>query len=230
MTLENNQIDCARFQELLPDLDRPGTDGIAFRDAVLAHAESCSDCALLLTESESLDFALHSLSTQDSNRTAPPRVETAVLQRFRRETGLAARRRLQLQVSALGIAAAVLLAFGVLLHRSSFLPQPHPSSDAARLPSASAQAHSSAPSASQAVAPQDAQLQDANFIPLPFADDPAALDDGAVVRVLVSPRTLAAWGLPIDQFDSEERIPADLILSQDGTPEAIRLVSQTSSE
>jgi len=52
------RVDCLQFEEVLPELDRPGTPGAALREAALAHAEMCSRCGALVTEAESLDFAL----------------------------------------------------------------------------------------------------------------------------------------------------------------------------
>ncbi len=41
-------MDCAEFQEVLHELDRPGNEGEALCERALAHAEGCSDCAALL--------------------------------------------------------------------------------------------------------------------------------------------------------------------------------------
>ena len=57
----------------------------ALREQALAHAESCGPCARLLTETESLDFALHAISVQECDRRAPSHVEAALLQAFRQE-------------------------------------------------------------------------------------------------------------------------------------------------
>jgi hypothetical protein len=62
---------------------------------------------------------------------------------------------------------------------------------------------------------------------LPYADDTASLDGGAVIRVSVPRSALVAWGLPVSGMGSAGPIPADLVVSADGTPQAIRLVSET---
>ena len=64
-----------------------------------------------------------------------------------------------------------------------------------------------------------------SFVTLPFADDPDALENGAVVRVVMTRSELASLGMPAVEGSSDE-IPADLVVSDDGTPQAIRLVSQ----
>jgi hypothetical protein len=64
------------------------------------------------------------------------------------------------------------------------------------------------------------------FTPLPYADDPSMIEGGAVVRVIMSRSALASFGVPLTGVENRERIPADLVVSADGTPEAIRLVAE----
>ena len=65
-----------------------------------------------------------------------------------------------------------------------------------------------------------------DFTALPYADDPSMVEGGAVVRVVLSRAALASLGVSTDGIENAEQIPADLVVSPDGTPEAIRLVSQ----
>lgn len=246
-------MDCAQFDELFHDLDRPGTEGFARREAALAHAESCSHCAILVMQSESLDVALHALAERESGREASPLVAAALVEEFRRHKFASLGRRVKRQVAALGAAAAVLLAVGFWLYFShsqtasnaineqpsaSVAPSPAP----AQLP---ASANSAQPTArAAAVSPttvpsapsnvQRANLEaesqnDAAFIRLPYSDDPGSLDNDAVVRVVLTPSTLASFGLPVTGIGSGESVQADLAVSQDGMPQAVRLVSGTSS-
>lgn len=215
-------LDCARFEEALPELDRVGTPGVALREAALAHAESCGRCARLLTESESLDFALHSLAAQHALRSAPPRVEAALLNRFRLQKGLAARRRMQWQLSLLGAAAVMLLVLGLSFHQRGRFPTRNGAGTASSAQQPSVGSSASA-NQSSAEAASDDDLD--AFIPLPYADDPDA-DGGTVVRVVLSRSALASLGLPDAALQASDQIPADLIVSQDGTPQAIRLVAQ----
>jgi hypothetical protein len=226
MKKESIRIDCPQFEEALPDLDRPGTQGSMLREVALAHAESCDRCARLLTESESLDFSLRSLATHDATRTAAPRVEAALLQEFRRGKGIASRRRLQWQLSVLGAAALLAMALGISLHRGIIrLPGVGDNTAVIGQPSASTE------TVVNDIAGSD-QLGEADdptaFTPLPYADDPAALEGGAVVRVVLSPAALASLGFPVTDVSDTSEIPADLVVSDDGTPQAIRLVSQES--
>jgi hypothetical protein len=65
------------------------------------------------------------------------------------------------------------------------------------------------------------------FVPVPYADDPAALEGGAIVRVTLPRSALPSFGLPITESDGTDTVFADLVVSEDGTPQAIRLVSDT---
>lgn len=226
MKKESIRIDCRQFEEALPDLDRPGTQGAVLREVALAHAESCSHCASLLTESESLDFSLRSLAAHNATRTAPPSVEAALLQQFRTKKELAARRKFQWQLSVYGAAALLAVALGTFLHRGT-IRLPGAATDAR--PSGESSATAQTPSGNIASSDRANGTEDATaFMPLPYADDPAALEGGAVVRVVLSPSALASLGFPVADPSDTRRIPADLVVSEDGTPQAIRLVSQDS--
>lgn len=227
MKKESIRIDCPQFEEALPDLNRPGTQGSMLREVALAHAESCDRCARLLTESESLDFSLRSLAAHDVTRTASPRVEAALLQEFRRGKGIASRRRLQWQLSLLGAAALLAMALGISLHRG-IIRFPGTGGNASAI-----EQQSSAPSETAvndiAVSDPSGEADDPTaFTPLPYADDPTALEGGAVVRVVLSPAALASLGFPVTDVSDTSEIPADLVVSDDGTPQAIRLVLQES--
>jgi hypothetical protein len=213
-------MDCSQFEEVLHDLDRPGTRGLALREVALAHAESCSRCAQLMTDAESLDFSLQTIALREAHLEAPPRIEAHLLKEFRLHNAAAYRRRMQGRLAALGIAAAILLAFGVSLrHGSVFHGKSTPESGAngaAALVSPVEVAENRLPDSPDETA----------FVSLPYAADPATLENGAVVRVVLSRSALASLGLPVADVGVTEQVPADIVLSEDGAPQAIRLVAQ----
>ena len=193
-------MDCAQFEEIVHDLERPGTEGFVLRDSALAHAESCDHCARLMHRR----LPAHILE--------PEEIERAI--------------------SALGAAAAVLLVLGISLHRWIA-----PNRNIAPVRGV---AGNTSPVASPVAIPANSQRQDQEsgsdaddseyataFVPLPYADDPTAVDGGTVVRVILSRPALASLGVPVTDPSATDRIPADLLLGEDGTPQAIRLVSQS---
>ncbi len=250
-------MNCEQFDALLLDLDRAGSSAAASRANALAHAEGCSRCAALLCESEALDFALATLVREDAGIAAPARLEAALTQRFRRERGIARHRGVRRMVASFAAVAAVgLLALGLSLrHRAQLTRNPAPSAWAANSPLRISPATPKTPGktvaddspAAREAAKKSARpggnrhealpvsepnaIYSASFVPLPYADDAADLQDGTVVQVVLPRSALASFGLPASVYAGySERVPADLILNEDGTPEAIRLVSQSSAQ
>ncbi|MFZ0522931.1 MAG: hypothetical protein WAL95_18025 [Candidatus Acidiferrales bacterium] len=242
------RMDCSQFAEALHELDRPGTPGAVVREEALAHAEMCCDCGALVTEAESLDFALGQIAQQASDLQAPLKVETALLREFRREKAAAASRRLQFQLAALGIAAAILLALGLTFHRPQIVtPSKTPAITASAVsPETSTQSSrehpASASATTQSVEPKTIRTHAAAektaaadtgateyataYVPLPYAYDPSDLEGGTVVRVVLPRAALVAYGLPIEGMGLSDQVTADMVVSQDGTPQAIRFVAQ----
>lgn len=225
-------MDCGLFGEIVHDLQRPGTQGFALRDFALAHAESCSDCARLMNEAESLDSALRTLAERDAGLQAHPRVETVLTAEFRRKKSTLARRKEQRQIGALATAAAVMLALGFSLHyrRADNSGMAPATNVVAKTPVSPVNSDVAVPAGSprRVQAPEN-QADDSEyataFVPLPYSDGPAALDGGAVVRVELPRAALASFGFPVTAMESSATVRADLIVSADGTPQAIRLVS-----
>ena len=219
-------MNCSQFEEVLHDLDRPGTRGLALRDVALAHAEICTPCAQLMTDAESLDFSLQVIATREAHLQAPPRIETNLLKEFRVQNAAVARRKMRGRLAALSVAAAILLALGLSLHHGS-APGAQPGSN-------SGTGGVNATAQTEPVEVADNRMLDSQdatgFVSLPYAADPATLEDGAVVRVVLSRSALASLGLPVSDVGASEQVPADIVLSEDGAPQAIRLVSQASLE
>jgi hypothetical protein len=217
---EVSSMDCSQFEEVLHDLDRPGTRGLALREVALVHAKSCSHCAQLMTDAESLDFSLQTIALREAHLEAPPRIEAHLLKEFRVHNAAASRRRMQGRLAALGIAAAILLALGVSLRHGS----------ASRGKTASGASANGAAALVSPVEVAENRLPDSPdetaFVSLPYAADPATLENGAVVRVVLSRSALASLGLPVADVGATEQVPADIVLSEDGAPQAIRLVAQ----
>ena len=247
-------MNCPTFQDLVHDLARAGTPGAKQCESALAHAESCHSCAALLTQVEWLEFLLAKLTEIGGRRQASPRLEATLLREFRSAKGAAARKQLRWRLAALTTAAALFLTLGLALrHRGLSSPvavprvadqSPYdspqhgsvPSSENAR-PAAPGMldAHTANPvvvlrqPASHDSDDADETPDAASFFRLPFADDSAALDGGAIVRIEIPRAALASFGLPVADAGDTRRILADLIVSADGTPEAIRFISHASA-
>ncbi len=64
------------------------------------------------------------------------------------------------------------------------------------------------------------------FVPLPYSDGLSDSDSSTVVRVDLPRSSLASMGIPVSGLTAGDRVVADLVVSEDGTPQAIRLVSE----
>jgi hypothetical protein len=234
------RMDCPQFQEVLHELNRPGTEGATLCERALAHAELCGDCATLLIEVESLDFSLRQAAEESAELQAPPRLETLLLQEFRREKSATASRGVRWQLAAFGIAAAVLLALGLSLHRQHLVTRDGNGTSGVTSAKTSTQApDNSATTAADPIAKKNAnsasaaQTDDVEYttayMPLPYANDPSELEGGAVVRVVLPRAALVSYGLPVEGMGVADHVTADMVVSQDGTPQAIRLVAQANS-
>ena len=227
-------MNCAEFQEILHDLDRPGTTASS-RDRALAHAESCSSCGHLLTEAEALDFGLRTMAMPSDRTKTPLRVEATLLNEFRKRHGHVGREAQQTAwyAAVIGVAAVAMLVVGVMRVRISVMPD-KPSRETPFIAPNVAGSGSSITSGVNASPDNDvlngmaSSDEGTGFVRLPYADDAASLEGGAVIRVTMPRSALASWGLPISSGAGTERIPAELVVSADGTPQAIRLISQES--
>lgn len=235
---ETSVMDCAKFEEIVHDLDRLDACLPDLRERALAHAESCGKCAELMTKSESLDFALRSLAAEHCESHAPARLETVLIQNLRRHKEIAARRTTHRYRALLAAAAALLLVFSGSLYerwradRSPVAPvASNPLQPSSLTNTAVARANQNAANGRQSGVSNeyaDNSEDPAAFVALPYADDPTVAENGAVVRVVLTPSALASLGLPVTGIGSGESVPADLLVSEDGTPQAVRLVSQAS--
>jgi hypothetical protein len=245
-SLEGEPMNCLEFRELLHELDRPGTRGAAQLDTAMAHAEGCGDCGVLLVEEESLGFALQKIAQETTRMPGASRVEAELLKAFRQEVKpvsletIPMRPGMRWGVIALGIAAAMLLVLGTVIYQRNLAKAPDaPAVNAVTNPSAkpvdsqspqspvsAAQNSNANPTANRVAvnAPTTTEYATA-FVPLPYADDPAALEGGSVVRVTLARSVLESYGLPAEGLGAGDRVTADMIVSEDGTPQAIRLVS-----
>jgi hypothetical protein len=126
---------------------------------------------------EALDFAFRNLTQHNAGREAPPRIEAALLREFQASRLAGSRRRVHGQLAALGAAAAILLALGLgVQHRITSRPgsAAQQAANVVPAPTTDASAKGQNPSTSEL----DEDEYAGKFVPVPYADDPAALEGG----------------------------------------------------
>ena len=170
-----------------------------------------------------------------SRRGAPAELGAGLTTAFRRHH---ARRRLVRRVSIAAVAACVALAIGLMSSRSrpahqlpaKAIVQPQPSGVPAKAPEAVAVAkakktsplstkHARPPKASNSTVASRRQ-----FLALPGYDPAVPTDELHVVRVQLPGSALWQMGAPVSPDSGARQFMADFVVSQDGTPYAVRLV------
>jgi hypothetical protein len=223
-------MNCEQFRELLPDLARDVTaggrdellDAGAVKEA-LEHADACGSCDELLEEAESVTSALRAMAAADSERQAPARVEKNLLRVLEVRRSLAMHSSYQRRFTlagAAGVAAVALL--GISLVWRAGTPAVIPMAPMAPALSASA---TLADQSGWLSGFGDEEKTTNSFVPLSQTFDPASVDDDTVVRVVLSRGALDKFGLHMESGGSDQ-VVADLIVTNDGTPQAIRVVGQ----
>jgi hypothetical protein len=235
---------CAEFDLLVHDLGRADMVSAEAREAALVHAESCARCALFLIEIESLEFNLRLLASETANQQALARIEKILADEFRRKKVSASQVKAGRQFTVLATAAAVLLVLGLTVLRydsiskapaeragvtTSTTPQTSPAAMPAKSQGAPKSLSPGTTASNDSLEPADPDSAQP-FMQLPYADDPATLEGSAIVRVTLPRSALASFGFPTSGLADADSIPADMVVSEDGTPQAIRLVSQANAK
>ena len=215
-------MNCFQFGGLVHDLGRNKRLGAEVRAEALAHAESCVPCGRMREEVERLDAALKSLATEQSVERAQGRVEAALVAEFLavRNGAASAKRRSALWQAAAVAAVVTLLATAgwTLRHFAHGAAGTLPATDVSR----SVGGHADTVTAENE--------NDDRFVRLPFAGDGKAVEDDAILRAELPGSALASLGFPVGDVNGTEMVPVELMVGEDGTPEAIRIVPQEVEE
>jgi hypothetical protein len=214
-------MNCREFQDLVHDLAREASLDAATIETALAHAEVCRACDTLLQEAESLHLGLRSLAARHATEGASAHVEEALLGRLahrRAPVWHAAGQRVGPRgtwlTSVAGVAAAAALLVSIMVRGD--VSQFGNSSEPQIVAAADAAYESDT----------DFSLEENtadSFISLSPAFDAESLDEGTVVRVVLSDSALESFGLPSSEV-GRGQVEADLVVAGDGVPRAIRVV------
>lgn len=229
-------MNCEQFQDILQDLARNEWLDVATLKDALEHADTCTPCDDLLQEAEALTADLHALAARDAGHQAGPQIEKNVLEAFAQKRNSTPRHSnpRMASVAALTCIAALALFALLLIHRGRPASSPQgsrpstPSAPAANPTNGHQEASTSEPGAAQTDALSAFEEEDdaaGSFVPLTKSFDRASLDGGAVVRVEMSRTALQQFGLSPGQ-NSDKPVLADMVVTSDGTPQAIRLVGK----
>ena len=209
---------CDEYEAIGLDAGRDASLTEAQRDAAAMHAASCSRCGALRDSWDTARVELRSLAQATAATETPARVEMRLRQQFRTQYHTPRARRMAV-VGAWGLAAAAVLVGAVSwvkwnANQGRNLP-PKPNAPVASLTSPE---QSGAMNSENLVA--ENELRDFTFLPGVLPSD---VDDAAILRVRMQRGALGALGLPVNEDRASEWIQVDLLVGDDGLPQAVRL-------
>ena len=177
----------------------------------------------MLEEAELLTSELRALAARSVADVAPVRVEATLLAAFQQRCEPAPGPSPLLRWSAgiAGVAAAIVLGL-FLIGRPNVLLRHRKAARLAQPGRANSQAEAASAQPPAQTGASDDEGADA-FVPLSGTFDPTTLSDDAIVRVSLSGDELESLGVPVGD-SGDQQVVADLIIANDGTPQAIRVV------
>jgi hypothetical protein len=227
---------CEEFDAIGLDAERDASLSELERAAAREHASACSRCAALQDSWQAARMELKGFADSTAAAETPARVEMRLRQEFRTQHGTMKTRRAAV-IAAWALAAAVVLAGAVTWsswrksqqeeaarHLSAPAQNDNAKTNGANLQNTANGAQpDSANSDSAETLVADNELR--NFTLLPGAL-PAEADDAEIVRVRMQRGALGALGLPVNEERAGEWIQVDLLVGDDGLPQAVRLPQQ----
>ncbi|HEY6269183.1 MAG TPA: hypothetical protein VIX11_12860 [Candidatus Acidoferrum sp.] len=218
---------CEEFEAIGLDVERDSSLSTAERASAREHAATCSQCAALQDSWEAAGIELRALAEDTAMVQAPARVEMRLRQEFRTQhVSMRVRRTAVIAAWALATAAVLVGAVSWVNWRrnsSSVAAHQSKSSQAAANPAASnanGAASQQSDTADSETLMADNGLSDFTLLP---GSLPADTMDAAILRVRMQRSSLGALGLPVNEERAGEWIQVDLLVGNDGLPQAVRL-------
>jgi hypothetical protein len=194
--------------------------------AAREHASTCPRCAALQDSWQVASAELRFFSEATRIAQVAPRVELRLRQEFRTQHRTLKMRRAAV-VTTWALAAAAVLVAAVSWynwHESQRLEAAKHSSPSQFVQSSRQTGENSGAT----TAPDNALVADndlSDFTLLP-GSLPLPNDDAAIVRVRMQRSSLTALGLPVNEEGAGDWIQVDLLVGNDGLPEAVRLLQE----
>ena len=221
-----NAMNCEQVEAIVLDLGRDVDADALERAAAVAHVSHCPRCAAL---QESWDVAreeLRLLAEETLEARAPARVEMRLRQEFRaRHRGVVARRVAVVAAWALAAAAIIVGAVGSWNWQHARHQEAAKQKMAAQnaLPESEASAQNS--ESGNLSAGFSAGDDSGDFTPLPGTTLDET-EEAAIYHVRMQRGSLGALGLPVNEERAGEWIQVDLLVGNDGLPQAVRLAQE----
>jgi hypothetical protein len=232
-------MNCEEFEMIGLDAERDATLSEVVRASAREHSSTCSRCAALQDSWHAAGVELRAFAIETALAQAPVRVEMRLRQEFRtRHVTLRVRR----TAVALGwaLAVAAVLAGAVSWRNWQKTPREEASKHETSVPNAPEQnpagARENLSATAKAIEPFTEPKKISKNAPPVAANEeddgrftllPGSLlaetEEAAIVRVRMQRGALSALGLPVNEERAGEWIQVDLLVGNDGLPQAVRL-------
>jgi anti-sigma factor RsiW len=224
---EKQSMTCEEFQ--MADLDIGlTTDEGPLQRAAQQHLLDCPHCAALHDNWQALRTDLHAFGAETREVQAPSRVELRLRQEFRAKHKILKTRRAALFAAwALAGAAVVvyLIAwFNWRLDRHNLEVKQQPQARPAAAGAVHSEVQHVKPAGPEFGEVLVASNDSSEFTLLP-GTMPGSLEDATVVHVQMQRGALGALGLTVNEEHAADWIQLDLLIGDDGQPQAVRLPS-----
>jgi hypothetical protein len=228
---EKRRMTCEEFE--IAALDLGGAAGNGLREAeAREHLRTCSRCAALHENWQLLQDDLHAIGAETRAAKISERVELGLRQEFRAQHKTVKMRRAAV-IASWGLAAAALLVVAVTWANWRHA---HGSISGNGSPVVTVGGQKVTPEATNAAGDvsetADETLLASNdseeFTLLP-QEVPSTLEDGTVLQVRMQRGSLGALGLAVNEERAADWIQVDLLVGEDGQPQAVRLPQSNSN-
>ena len=217
-------MNCEQVESIVFDLDRDDAADSLEKAAALAHLSHCSRCAALQESWQAAKEELRALGEETLEARAPARVEMRLRQEFRtRHRTMAARR--TAVIAAWALAAAAVLVAAVSWRnweQSKHLQGTNQNSAAPNTLTAGNGQYQASGNDSAGVLSAD---NSGEFTPLPGTTLDET-EEASIFHVRMQRGSLGALGLPVNEESAGEWIQVDLLVGNDGLPQAVRLAEE----
>jgi anti-sigma factor RsiW len=218
---------CEEFEAIGLDAERDSSLSPAERAGAREHAATCSRCAALQDSWEAAGMELRAFAEDTAMAQAPARVEMRLRQEFRTQhVSKRVRRAAVIAAWALATAAVLVGAVSWVNWRrngANVVARQSKSSLGGANPAANnvnGVASQRSDTADSETLVADNELSDFTLLP---GSLPADTMDAAILRVRMQRSSLGALGLPVNEERASEWIQVDLLVGNDGLPQAVRL-------
>jgi len=217
-------MNCEQAEAIVLDLDRDDTAHSLESAAALAHLSHCSRCAALQESWQAAREELRGLGEATLDARAPARVEMRLRQEFRTRHRTMVTRRSAVVAAWAFAAAAVLI--GVVSWRNWEQARQWQGTNQKTVATNTLAEGNGQNQASANGSPVLSSLDDsAEFTPLPGSTMDET-EEASIFHVRMQRSSLGALGLPVNEERAGEWIQVDLLVGNDGLPQAVRLAEE----